>query len=430
MLLSSLAVVFGDDLDSFIRSEMSKGKIPGLSAVAIKGDEILWHGHYGSALPSSTVDVFPVEANTVFEIASLSKTIIGLAVLKLKEMGLASPDDELNKHLPFTVQNPHFPDDPITLHGLLTHTSSISDNKYDDLNPEKLYSEGDPTMTMDDFYAAMLKPDGKWYGKSTFLRRKPQTHFEYSNIGAALAGYVTELIAKKAGLASTYDDFVRKHVLAPLNITSAGYFVSDFGGEDALSPPAGAIPSDYKRIRGKFVSYCFYNFPDYPDGAFKVSALDYAKLLGAVANGGSFQGQQLFTAETVAYLKQQAGAPCTPLPCGGDSPQGNAFYYYKKQLGKDMLGHNGGEMGIATEAYFNVDTGVGYVVLTNGDWGNSLTNAFSNAFEAIEQKLLQRFDNGTLDLGAVEAPAPRRGSRSVAYGDCPCGLPCDGAAIV
>lgn len=186
-----------------------------------------------------------------------------------------------------------------------------------------------------------------------FLNKKPQTHFEYSNIGAALAGYVIELVSKKAGIADSYDDFVRKHVLAPLNITNAGYFVSDFGGEDKLAPPVGAIPSEYKKRRDAFVSYCFYNFADYPDGAFKVSALDYAKMMGSVANGGTFQGRKLLESETVDYIKAQAGAPCKPLPCGDDLPQGNAFFYYKKQQGKQMLGHNGAEMGIATEAFFS-----------------------------------------------------------------------------
>ena len=45
---------------------------------------------------------------------------------------------------------------------------------------------------------------------------------------------------------------------------------------------------------------------------------------------------------------------------------GNAFFYYDSKDstdGRTMIGHNGGEMGIATEAYYNVDTQVGFLVL-------------------------------------------------------------------
>jgi CubicO group peptidase (beta-lactamase class C family) len=426
--LVSLPCASSDDLDEFIRKEMSAGKIPGLSAVVVRKDEVLWQGQYGSALPSSSVEV-PVERDTVFEVASLSKTIIGLAVLKLTDLGLLHPDDDINKHMPFPVRNPSFPLKPITLHGLLTHTSSICDDAYDDLDATQLYSEGDPKMSMETFYKRMLSPLGVWYSEYTFLVQEPQTGFEYSNIAASLAGYIAERVAQQAGIASSYDDFVRKHVLAPLGITRAGYYVSDFGGEQSLAPPLGAIPSD-KKTFGGFKSYCFYSFPDYPDGAFKTSALDYAKLLGAVANGGTFQGIELLKQDTVDYLRRQASSPCAPLPCGGDLPQGNAFWYYKSQLGRSMLGHNGGEMGIATEAFWNVETGVGYVILSNGDWGGA-RSAYGKAFEAIEQKLLEQFDvDGPTIPGVdmVEASNQTRGRRIRANNQCPCGLPCNGVA--
>jgi CubicO group peptidase (beta-lactamase class C family) len=284
-------------------------------------------------------------------------------------------------------------------------------------------------MSLEAFYGAMLKKGGKWYENSNFWNKKPQTHFDYTNIGASLAAYIVEIVAKKANLADSYHAFVRSHVLAPLGVTNAGYMVSDFGGEAKLAPPAGAIPSFYKKRQGKFQSYCFYGFPDYPDGSFKASALDYARVFGAFINDGSFQGTQLLKKTTTDYMKQHTGAPCTPLPCGDDLPQGNAFYYFEKQAGRTMLGHNGGEMGIATEAFFNVKTGVGYVVLTNGDW--DMPQSFSNAFAAIEEKLLSTFDTSDASYSeAAATPKVVRGRRLPGEGasGCPCGLPCNGVS--
>merc|ERR1719253_244179 len=289
-------------------------------------------------------------------------------------------------------------------------------------------------MSLAAFYKKLLSKSGAWYEKSNFWNKKPQTHFDYSNIGASLAAYIAEIVAQKANLADSYHAFVRSHVLAPLGVTNAGYLVSDFGGEAKLAPPAGAIPSAYKKRKDKFESYCFYGFPDYPDGSFKGSALDYARVFGAFINNGTYQGKQLLKPETVAYMKQHTSAPCTPLPCGGDLPQGNAFFYFETKAGRKQLGHNGGEMGIATEAFYNVDSGVGYVVLTNGDWDQ--TAAFGTAYDAIEAKLLSTFDGEYASASAPAMRQPRRVTKrnshmntsNVTTSKCPCGLPCNGVS--
>ena len=44
------------------------------------------------------------------------------------QAGWLAPSDDVNTLLPFRVRNPNFPDTPVTLHQLLTHTSSITDD--------------------------------------------------------------------------------------------------------------------------------------------------------------------------------------------------------------------------------------------------------------------------------------------------------------
>jgi len=429
-------------LDAYIVKQMAKGHIPGLSAVALVKDKIVWSGHYGSTKPSDK-NAPKVMNTTVFEFASLSKTLIGVSVMVLKDKGLLDPEDDINKYLPFELRNPNFPDAPITIHGLSTHTSSLRDKYYDTLPGGTIYHEGDSPISFKDFYGYMFTKSGKWYSKNSFWNKKPQTHFDYCNICATMAAYVVEIIAQKNGLGTSYADFVRKEVLAPLGITNAGYLVADFGGEDKIQPPKGAIPSAYKEGRkssGGYDSYCFYGFPDYADGSFKGSALDYAKVFGAFINDGTYQGVQLLKPATVAYMKEKYKSPCSPLPCGGAMPQGNAFFYYdEKDLvqGRSMIGHNGGEMGIATEAFYNVKTNVGFVVLSNGDWGasNKQIDAFGDAFENIEMKILSEFE-GVAHKETKRTRKTRKSRRLSAMQDapvgnltsgppCPCGLPCN-----
>lgn len=435
--LPCLAINQDADLREFITGAMAKGKIPGLSAAVVKGDRILWDGHFGSALPNITRGP-QVAHDTIFEIASLSKTIVGISMMMVYEKGLVDLQGDINRYLPFNVRNPLYPDVPITIHGLLTHTSSISDNYYNTIPGPAIYHEGDATITLDAFMKMMFTPNGTWYSRQSYLKARPQSAYQYTNVGASLAGYIVERIAQRANLASTFDEFVRRQILDPLGVQKAGYLVKDFGGEQALRPPAGAFPSQYDPTLGAYKSYCFFGFPDYPDGAFKVSALDYAKIFGMFANDGAFNGTRLLKKSSVQYIKQKA--TCTPEPCGGDHrgtgvilPQSNVIFYYESLGGRTMLGHSGGEMGIATEAFFNVDTGVGFVVLTNGDWGQVDSDEFSQAFYSIERQLMNTFDHGAqahhpaddmvhsiaLGVGPRAPPFGRRKAKA-----CPCGTPC------
>lgn len=72
----------------------------------------------------------PYSIHTIQNIASVSKTLVGLALLKAQELGRLNLADSVNKYLPFRVVNPAFPKVPITLRHLATHTSSIRDNDF------------------------------------------------------------------------------------------------------------------------------------------------------------------------------------------------------------------------------------------------------------------------------------------------------------
>ena len=65
--------------------------------------------------------------NTIQNIASVSKTFIGITLMKAQELGYLNLDDPINDFLPFKVINAYFPNTPITIRQLATHTSSIRD---------------------------------------------------------------------------------------------------------------------------------------------------------------------------------------------------------------------------------------------------------------------------------------------------------------
>ena len=69
----------------------------------------------------------PYTSNTIQNIGSISKTLIGISLLKAQELGKLDLNDPINKYLPFKIVNPNYPDHPILIKHLAYHTSSIID---------------------------------------------------------------------------------------------------------------------------------------------------------------------------------------------------------------------------------------------------------------------------------------------------------------
>ena len=100
------------------------------------------------------------------------------------------------------------------------------------------------------------------------------------------------------------------------------------------------------------------------------------RFLAAYAGGGELDGERILSEETVAEMFT------VQLP-DVESTQG-VFWYWSDHLGPEMIGHNGGDYGTATDLYFDVDSGVGIVVMANVDW----RRASSRAIGLIEDELL------------------------------------------
>lgn len=115
-----------DSLTLEIETLNSKNYFNGLGVAIVDSTGILYEKGVGFADLKSNK---PYTKNTVQPIASVSKTFIGIALLKAQEKGLLNLDDPINKYLPFEVRNPHFNNEPITVRQLSTHTSTIIDTE-------------------------------------------------------------------------------------------------------------------------------------------------------------------------------------------------------------------------------------------------------------------------------------------------------------
>ena len=113
-----------EQLTQDLLSIYAQNHIVGFSVAIVNQDKILYTKGFGY---SDKLKNKAYTENTIQNIASISKTFIGISLLKAQELGKLNLDDPINNYLPFEVINPKFPNTAITIRHLATHTSSIID---------------------------------------------------------------------------------------------------------------------------------------------------------------------------------------------------------------------------------------------------------------------------------------------------------------
>lgn len=314
---------------------MDAQRIPGLSALLVLENRVLWAGNYGFA---DTKRQLPVTEETIFLTASVSKVVTATLAMQLVEEYQLDLDANINQYLPFGISSVHCPQVPITARMLLSHTSGIRDN--DDLD---VYFWGeDPTLPLGQFvwnyFNGVYQEE-----KASFFAAAPGEHHEYSNIGFALLGYLVECVA---GI--PFPICSRERLFAPLGMQASGWML----GEIDLSRKAR--PYDPK---GQ--PYAHYTFADYPDGQLLTTAQDLAALLLVYTGRGVSRRVPVLQASTLAMMMQ----PQFPEV----SEETTMGFYFDTQKKRRLLGHDGGEFGASTAMFYDPETLVGAIVLTNGE---------------------------------------------------------------
>ena len=192
-----------DSLTNDLNQLIKKYKIVGGAAAVVNGEEILYTGGFGFTDKDQSR---AYSTQTVQPIASISKTLIGVSLMKAQELGMLELDDDINLYLPFKIINPHH-QQKISVRHLTTHTAGLKDTKYyehaylfeNEIPPyyeemkfgvrkkvAKKYikrANSNEPMTLVDFLKAIYTPAGKWYKKNNFLKDLPGKKYEYSNNG-------------------------------------------------------------------------------------------------------------------------------------------------------------------------------------------------------------------------------------------------------
>lgn len=330
-----LSVNSKEELEEKIQSEFEDNELTSISYCVVKNDTIL----HSNAMGFADVDNNQLATDhTRYLVASVSKTITAVAIMQLVEQNLIALDDDINQYLPFSVRNPNFPDDKITLRMLLSHRSSISDEFQETLTLD-CYGT-DCAMSLDQYFNAVFTNTGQYFSAANFSSTKPGTVDDYSNLGSALIGYLVERITQ-----IPFDIYCKNNIFIPLGMTKTEWRLANTPLSELAIPYSDEITNPNPH----------YTFPDYPNGGLRTNVLDLSNFLRMVIQNGNYNNTQVLSQASMAEMKT--------LQLG--STEFCLSFYYDTVNGRTVLGHSGGEKGVTAEMFYDTTNNVGVIVFSN-----------------------------------------------------------------
>ena len=186
-------------VEVWLEAQKDFDKLPGLTAIVIEDQKVLWSGAVGLANVEKNIKA---EASTLCSICSISKLFTSVAIMKLYDEGKLRLDDQVSDLLPaYKLEQKYAESGPITIRTLLTHSSGLP--------REAAY----PYWTGPDFpFPSKEQIDSKLSEQETLY--PASTYFQYSNLGLTLLGEIVEEIS-----GVTFDEYVQQNILKPLDLS-------------------------------------------------------------------------------------------------------------------------------------------------------------------------------------------------------------------
>lgn len=319
------------DLRAAVASAFATDPVGGAVAALVSGDRLVWRTAFGHA---DLETARPVDLDTVFRAASITKTFTATAIVQLRDAGALRLDDPLTVHVPefAAAANPFGPIEDVTLLRLLTHTSGLpveppqfdwSDDRYPD------------TAAIVDAFDGLA------------LAVPPDDRVKYSNLGYQLLG---EVVSRAAGM--PYADAIEGQILVPLGMAETSF---DPGAElrarAATGYDARVFSDDLPRAEER------------PKGTISDGGL--WTTLADLGRWASFQlrGDDAVLATASLALMHR---PHRTIDTGWRRAVGLGWYLHRTDSGV-RLGHSGGTFGFVSRIAVDPAERVAAVILANGD---------------------------------------------------------------
>jgi len=271
-------------LDSFFTSPEAEPHYAGASVVVVQGNEVIAQKGYGYANLAEQTEADP--ENTVFRLASVSKTFTAVAIMQLAEQGKINLSDDIAAYLGgIEYENPF--DTPVTVAQLLTHRSGF---EVRDPKPEDIHEDLNSYVSMEEYIKANMPP----------VVREPGTAYMYDNFAYLLLGYIVQNVSGEP-----FEQYMERHIFNPLGMENSTFELKE--------PWIGRLATLYDPAGEPLPTYGIYP-TIMPHGGMLATAADVGKFMIAMLNGGKTKDGAILSESSVREMLQYRYAIHPLLP--------------------------------------------------------------------------------------------------------------------
>lgn len=350
-------------LDKTVAEEAAKLNGPSFSVAVVS----LRHpAHFVSQGYAEVERKIPATPQTVYEIGSISKIFTGTMLMQMRDRGLASLDDPLQKHIPeFKLPSPFTGETHPTLRQLVTHTSGLprTTPRFSEMEGER----GNAEQAL----ASLAQTEAAF---------PPFTVFKYSNIDIGLAGYGLARTAQ-----TTWRNYIEREIAKPLGMTQTG------GSRDSARSKIaqGYVPSG----NGPKPVVPMY-FPPLAEAA--------GAMVSSTSDLAIFAKWHLDDADSRALKAESRREMRAPLWMDEGWQSGTGVAWALMRHGDEVLAcHGGGTNGFNAMLCIDANLGIGIVVL-----GNSMADSQTLALRLLDPLITAAKSEKTV-ANAATPPLPK-----------------------
>lgn len=341
-------------VDSLYKAYATKHHLPGYAFAIVLDGEVLYKNTGGWA---NIEEKIPANFETMFRIASMSKSFTTMAILQLRDAGKLKLDDPVAQYIPEMKGQALTKDGTqITIRHLMAHQAGFpEDNPWGDRQLSD--SEADLIALINNQLS---------------FSNTPGTNYEYSNLGFAMLGYI---IHKVSGL--TYDAYIKQSILDPLGMQHTTY--------EYTTIPKKHLANGYRTIKGNWV-----NVPLLKDGIYgamggMITSIDdfakYVALHQAAWPERNDAENKVIRRSTVREMHLPYTFiglnPSYQFPSGKRLATTTSYSYGLNWMhdaeGKTSIGHSGGLPGFGSNWRFMPEYGIGVVFFANHTYAPTST---------------------------------------------------------
>ncbi len=322
---------FVHHLESVVPALLQETRVPGAAVALVHDGRITYLSGFGWADSSSRVRVDP---DTLFNVASISKTITAWGVLALVERGALRLDASVVELLGGWPLSDGSSPEGVTVERLLNHSGGLSAPSVPEYLPWERVQSSEAWLSSSDSVRLENTPGEKW---------------SYSGAGYSLLQLIIERLTDEG-----FEENMKRGVLEPLDMVSSTFHHPSQG---LAQPYEGGVAIPFRRYSGRAAAGLY------------TSAEDMAKFLVAhSAGGGKSAGRGVVSASTLTRMR----AP-TPLSRSRfNTAYGLGYSVWPLAKGELSSGHRGQNHGWAAVAWLSPDGRNGLAVLTNDSDGEDL----------------------------------------------------------